>query len=929
MSTGIRELDGLLGGGFDQGTVVLLRGGPGSGKTTLALQLIDRHLTRAIQSTQGADDEPGAAIFLSLEVDAFRAVQHVRRSFDFFNSLDELDLSDGKSVLVGRPHLVLWGRDELDKALARLVPKEGDFNLPQILGDALMSAIKQPEDSIPLKRSLIIVDSLNALVRMLLGYNRQKTLPRESNTLKLIQDLVDGQSNTLELIRDLVDGLGVMVRTKLEESVVLFTQEFHGDTNLEESIVAESFACDTEILLLHEPIAGESYRDSRSLSTVGYGIERRIGNRADRSQSVETRSFCRVLKSRSQASQSRRCAYDIVSGEGVVFYENYPGDGSILLFSENERQKRAWDNFFTWDIPQNYPALRFEEFDRSGLQRTFASQRGFRHRPSRVDLYLASFDTYWVNWYVELCQKWELASIWQAQLRLFDRSYNQEALSTLVGKVHRRLLECIHACELCPSLDQIQKLISEQLNSLECNGEPLNEVVKASWDYLTSRQGQGGLFHMIDMRQLRLFGELRSPLIHELEPEEYGGCADSKPYSGQPVHRPLGEFAKQELVRSVPYNANVSFLVCRADLLEDLLQKSNREELSLRIAEVYNEQTEVLQTKVPELDKTVVDKLISDLFRTRRPKTWEELIALCKMEPGFHFLLETQTFDTFLCSMFEFLWSCGGNLAVHADYGIAEVEKTEERLFHAFWFLNFLFRENIVPRNSTLEPVQMASHFPETATKEQAGSPDWLFARHWHSTFIDILTKRKRTTSGEPSQFVWEATGIALDICEIPISLAQYLRDPNSPHASCWGEWHFGILAGSENEALGLDLINNLMSSQKICERAFSCANLPTVEEFYNLYGDNHCFNLPERWSLQLPTITFQQMRERFFKHARFRSQTFDYRHSMRGLYAILQLIQTSPDSLADLDRFKNKISSALGLERGIQSLLRKDVLTA
>ena len=77
-----------------------------------------------------------------------------------------------------------------------------------------------------------------------------------------------------------------------------------------------------------------------------------------------------------------------------MFYETYPGDGSILLFAENERQKRTWDRFFTWDVPQNYPALRFEQFDRSGLQRTFASQRGFRYRPSRVDLYLASFDTY-------------------------------------------------------------------------------------------------------------------------------------------------------------------------------------------------------------------------------------------------------------------------------------------------------------------------------------------------------------------------------------------------------------------------------------------------------------------------------------------------------------------------------------------------------
>jgi hypothetical protein len=662
---------------------------------------------------------------------------------------------------------------------------------------------------------------------------------------------------------------------------------------------------------------------------VGYGLERRFGNREDAPQAVETRSFCRVLKSRTRPNQSRRCAYDIVSGRGVVFYETYPGDGSILLFAENERQNRAWDKFFTWDIPQNYPALRFERFDRSGLQRTFASQRGFRYRPLRVDMYLASFDTYWVNGYVELFQKWELASIWQQQFRLSGDPHDQEVLSTLVGKVHRSLLERLQTDGGRPSLAEIQALIPSELGVSTPEDKRLSEAVEASWRYLISPQGQGGLLHLIDMQQLRLFGELQSRLIRELEPVSEGGRAQKERYSGQPVHRPSGELATQKRVRSVPYNANVSFLVCRTDLLRGLLRAEHRSQLAARIETLYKREAEVLGAQAPRFDKGKVNKLITRLFKTGAPQTWEELIALCQTKPGFHFLLETQTFDTFLCTMLEFLWSCGGNLAVRADYQIDEVKETEERLLHAFWLLDLMFREDIVPRDSMLEPVQMAARFPGPLIQGQAGSRDWLFARHWHSTFVDTLTKEKDTPTGERTQFVWEPTGIALEICEIPISLAQYFRDPETPHACCWGEWHLGILAGSENVTLGVNVINNLMSSQKICERAFSCAALPTVEEFYNLYGENRCFNLPERWNLQLPTITFQQMRDRFFRSARFRSQVFDYRHCMRKLYAILQLIHTSPESVVRIADLRARVRAALDDETGIESLLRKEVLTA
>lgn len=40
VATGVEGLDAMLGGGFPRGSVILLRGGPGAGKTTLALQFL-------------------------------------------------------------------------------------------------------------------------------------------------------------------------------------------------------------------------------------------------------------------------------------------------------------------------------------------------------------------------------------------------------------------------------------------------------------------------------------------------------------------------------------------------------------------------------------------------------------------------------------------------------------------------------------------------------------------------------------------------------------------------------------------------------------------------------------------------------------------------------------------------------------------------
>ena len=71
MKTGISTLDQMLGGkGIPDGSIVLLRGGPGTGKTTLALQIAANHLAA---ETMGVNN---FVIFTSLELPPERAVKN-------------------------------------------------------------------------------------------------------------------------------------------------------------------------------------------------------------------------------------------------------------------------------------------------------------------------------------------------------------------------------------------------------------------------------------------------------------------------------------------------------------------------------------------------------------------------------------------------------------------------------------------------------------------------------------------------------------------------------------------------------------------------------------------------------------------------------------------------------------------------------------
>ena len=850
--TGIEALDSMLGGELPGGSLVLLRGTPASGKTTLAIQILANHLSSHSKST---------AAFVSLQANPAKVIQHARSAFSI--GLD----ADG--ALQGKENcFTAVGRAEVEGAIRSIQDVSGPS-----LGECLANIIKkglgsERRDASDREKSpcLIVIDSLDILANMIM-HKLQSQEPRVA-------------------LRSICGA----IRSAFGWAAVILTVE-HDPTRPTPSIVsAENFCCDTEIFLGEEPVL------------LGPAMPNRLARKE-----VETRLFCRVLKSAGGPRQSRRCVYDIVPNRGIAFYETYPGGGYVLLFAENVAQHAAWEEFFTRDVPELYPALDCEISSRGSFQRTFASLRRFREMPERTDMYLSSFDTYWVNWYVELCQRWAIADRIRPILVCGHGPETSERarFSRIVGTVHRKLTEWVVMCkhpdevtdaEILKLADRIADYVCTGcalMGKAHCTGKwgRLADALKGAWLHLSSEEGQSGLLQPIAWNDLRLFSERRSPIIKELE--------DYRPPENRPVFR-LSHRRDTEKVLGLPYDANISFIVCRKNLLQKL-KAVKPYALASEMRKIYEEDERDLgeflkvqggKRQVPKLGHQI-EPAIRDLTEKLLkgdglPQTWEEIIALCKAnKPRPHFLIETQKFDRFLCTLLEFVWGCGGDLKVFSDYSIENKEETGQRMFQAFNLLRRLFEEGIIPRHCSQEPADVARQFPPGHETQDKG--DWVFARHWYSSFVDLLTARNAQGG-----YLWQPDG-QLEVMPIPVSLSRYVEQKGEPtHVSCWGEWYLAAMRGGENKALAVDVINNIMSAQRICDRAFHRASVPTVEQFYEMYGNAECFHLPQRNDLSLPKTTYNELRKMLFGSAKSRTQVFDYRNTMRELHPILHYLQGS-----------------------------------
>ena len=219
---------------------------------------------------------------------------------------------------------------------------------------------------------------------------------------------------------------------------------------------------------------------------------------------------------------------------------------------------------------------------------------------------------------------------------------------------------------------------------------------------------------------------------------------------------------------------------------------------------------------------------------------------------------------------------------------------------------SIIFREflkaRIIPTGSVCDAATMHRHSSKLG---KGKGSRWLFARHWYSTLVEAVSERRDNPVGVAAQYVWDCKSaigekhdIALEIMPIPTSIHRFAtRKPGEKveHHSCWGDWHLGIVRGTENHELAVEIINNLMSSYKICDSAFRGASIPTVQTFFDTYGGAACLQLPvAQGRMKLPSLTFEQLKDDYMRTAKSRSRdVFDYRHCMRELHSVIIKVLT------------------------------------
>jgi hypothetical protein len=1020
IATGINALDDMLCGGLEGNSIVLLRGGPGSGKTTLALQILNNHLNRITKDGVGR-----VGVFVSLEEQPEDAIKHVNNSFRFELPLKEYAGGEGGSE---RLDFLTLNRSDTKEDVssgkfAKFIDRIDAFITHRKFMLAGQLAMEESKKSKPERKPIdrdkikvpiqvvIVIDSLNALLGLLEEYPPADAAgsraPGNSENEDLDaglsapdqlgecgQDISRGEEapealnsqeqplrqhrhhmrTTLRMVADQIQ------RLLQRNATIILIGEHHSGT-IAESVVAESFVCDTEILLTLEAIAGEFKAAPADRNPLGYAIERNLsyGFESKAQHATEMRPFCRILKSRHRKAQSRRCAYDVVPHHGFCFFETFPGDGEMMLFYENPLQAKVWDEFLRNDIPYNYPGLRFSIFDRTRLQLTFATQRHSFDLPASTDMSLFCFDTYWIQWYRDLKQR---NTIYHSLLAHFedlrpeipgsqeflvdeDRR-TRESNDRIRSYILANLITAIHNLTITPipysqaerredtdrknrlavgvvdglredlrrakgCTDQ-ERTFGEKLFSNNYTG--LVALTERLWGDLRRLQGQSGALLPLPENDLRLFGERRSRIIRELE--------KFSKRQGRPIHRIQHSHGLKRMpgvLLSVPYNANISFLVYRPESLEAMThtdqnayaeslkevwreqrerfrKNAERQKAWLSRLDQWTEQDDEHGFEYPEPDETVCRMLVAEVVAGKAPSTWEQIVALGRLNPQRRkMLIETRSFDSFSTTLLEILWGTGCDLSVDSQYRIEHLPKVAQRLFQALELIRVMFADGTIPRNSSVE-IDFLQGFPRE--KSRTESEDWYAARFWHSTLIEALTQRT-----DDNSFKWASCKDRLRVGRIPVTIDAYvgsrkkdgdagsLEGYSPTHHSCWGEWHFGVLMGSENKALAVEIINHFMSSQKVCEMASEHAIIPTVESFYRNYGDQPCIDIASRNVPQLPQLTFSELRETYFADARSRSQIFDYRHCMREIHSILEYIRHSP-SKAEKDLSKRVLRSLL-----------------
>ena len=454
------------------------------------------------------------------------------------------------------------------------------------------------------------------------------------------------------------------------------------------------------------------------------------------------------------------------------------------------------------------------------------------------------------------------------------------------------------------NIDDLTKVFENYLGkkTYEIYKDLIQKDIKNLFIELLKYSEQKSFLATIEKKDLKLFGERQSDFIEEL--------SDST-QNHRPIHhrKLLFGLYNSDSYLSIPYNANVGMFVYRKDILEPFYKKifnkennKARQDYTSIIFDICQHQCSALG--IPnklELKSEQLDKLISNSIIDLYPKTWEEIFAIYQFyrirDKKMDLVFDSKTTDTYYSFFLELLWNCGGKLEINADYSIVNEKDTVEKLMQAYYLLGYMYYSGIIPDNSSAQPEAFSQRYNN-------GKNEWIFARFWYSTFVELINARQNipeSSNGEnekfdEGKFSWNPIkDNKLGLMPMPVTLSKYLETGNPAnveHCTAWGDWHLGVIHGSENLKLAADIINHLMSSRKIVENAYSNAILPTTKDFYTLYKNSRCFSPSKRDKLTLPDTTFKEIRTNYFKYAQSRSQVYDFRHCMVELNTVLKYVE-------------------------------------
>jgi KaiC/GvpD/RAD55 family RecA-like ATPase len=163
VKTGVQGLDDLLNGGFPEGRVILVIGGPGSGKTILASQFL----------YNGIDDYNENGIFVSLDEGKDHYYSEMRNFGWDFKKLEEekkfafIDATKLSRIALLREKLMIESKSlrgkqlQIDKLVEEIQTNIEQINAKRVVLDTLATLFHRFPD--PIERRVAVVDLIESL----------------------------------------------------------------------------------------------------------------------------------------------------------------------------------------------------------------------------------------------------------------------------------------------------------------------------------------------------------------------------------------------------------------------------------------------------------------------------------------------------------------------------------------------------------------------------------------------------------------------------------------------------------------------------------------------------------------------------------------------------------------------------------------------